>query len=204
MGAIKKTSRIYLTKKNSPSFTLIETIIVVGITGMVMPLIFSIVFIILQEQSKIIRLQEVKKQGDFIMSSMKTTIKNYGSTIYSEAAMTNEMCATQGSQYPALGGNDGTAFYFKDRYGNRFNYYRVAIAGLTNVYKISSSSAATTVDLSNSKVNISAFSLSCNRESIFSPPIIKLSLTVSYNTTSTRAEDVASLIYNTNIKLKSF
>ena len=188
------------------SFTLIETIIVVGVTSMVLPIIFSIVFVILQEQTKIIRLQEVKRQGDFLLSSMKRTIQSNALQIYSESSMTNEKCNTKGSTYPLSGGDDGRTFFFKDKQGKWFNYY-VILDAVTNVRKISSGSAifpSNPIDLTTSKVSISSFSISCNRQSLFSPPIISLSLRVTYNTTSSRQEDQATLLYDTNIKLKSF
>ncbi len=168
-------------------------IIVVGITGLILPVVFSIVFVILQQQTKIIRLQEVKRQGDFVLSSMKTAIKNSAVQIYNNPGGT-EQCNLL---IPTYGPQDGDTFYFKDKIGNYFKYY-------LNAEKISSYSAAVTSDLTNNKVKISLFSISCQRQSIYSPAIVTLSVKLEYNTTSVRSEDTAELTYNTNIKLKSY
>jgi len=178
------------------AFTLIETIIVVGITGLILPVVFSIVFVILQQQTKIIRLQEVKKQGDFVLSNIKTAIRNNAVEIYTDRALTDQKCHDL-NLYDGSGGNN---FYFKDKVGRWFNFY------LDND-KISSGSslfAGNPQDLTNDKVIVSNFSIKCAKQSIYSPALVTLSIALSFNTTSTRPEDTAQLTYNTNIKLKSY
>jgi len=181
------------------SFTLIELIIVVGITSLMVPVVFSIVFVIIQQQTKIIRLQEVKRQGDFILSNIKTTIRNNAVEIYSNNDLTEEhkVCATSDSSYEGL---SGQSLYFKDKLGKWFNYY------LTDD-KISSGSSlfiSNPEELTNDQVAITNYTITCTRQSIYSTPMIALSITLQYNTTSTRPEDTAELTYNTNIKLKSY
>lgn len=175
------------------AFTLIETIIVVAILGLVLPALFAIIFVILQEQSKIYRLSEVKRQGDYVLNVMENVIKNYAVQIYSDQALTdaNEKCASAASSY-----NSSTSFYFKDEFRNWLRFY-------PNGGRIASESAVlTSVDLTSAVVTVSSFSLTCNRSSLFSDPVISVSFTVSYNSSSTRPEDTASLKYQTNIKLR--
>lgn len=168
--------------------------IVVGITGLILPVVFAIVFVILQQQAKIIRLQEVKRQGDFVLSNIKTTIRNSAVQIYSDGLLTTEECDLAASTY---GPQNGSTFYFKDKIGNWFQYY-------LSTDKISSQSAAGAIDLTNSKVKVTSYDIGCQRKSVYSPAIVSLSITLQYGVTSTRPEETAELTYNTNIKLKSF
>jgi type II secretory pathway pseudopilin PulG len=186
---------IFNFQRKDKSFTLIETIIVVGITGLIIPVVFAIIFVILQQQAKIIRLQEVKNQGDFVLSNIRTTIRNSAAQIYDTKTFTNEWCGTAPSSSPP--DSQGDNFIFKDKSGNWFNYY-------LSSDKISSDSAQGRIDLTNQKVKVTSYTISCQRQSVYSPPIVSLSLTLQYNTTSTRPEEQAELTYNTNIKLKSY
>ncbi|EKE14302.1 MAG: hypothetical protein ACD_12C00581G0001, partial [uncultured bacterium] len=58
------------------SFTLIETIVVVAVIGLTLPVLFAIIFILMREQVKINRLSQIKKEGDYIITLMENTIKN--------------------------------------------------------------------------------------------------------------------------------
>ena len=62
-------------------FTLIEMVVVVGVIGFVLPILFAIVFLIIQQQARIYSLQEVKKQGDQALFSMRGTVKQYAEKI---------------------------------------------------------------------------------------------------------------------------
>ena len=192
MGIIKK---VQSSKFKVQSFTLIETIIVVAITGLIMPVVFAIFFVILQQQAKIMRLQEVKRQGDFVLSTMKTTIRNNATEIYSNSdlAEANEVCNSVASEY---NGGDGQNFYIKDKTGTGFRYY---LSGTVINY-----STGSPTPLTNSKVKITTFLIKCSRKSVYSPPIVSLSIVLEFNSTSLRPEENATLTYNTNIKLKSF
>jgi len=146
---------------NFRGFTLIETIITVGITGLILPVIFAIVFVIIQQQTKIIRLQEVKRQGDFVFSNMKTTIRNSAIEIYSDSSLveSNLKCNDTDSSYDPV---DSSNFYFKDKIGNWFRYS-------LSSDKISSASSTTPAFyLTNDKVKISDFLISCHRQNIYS------------------------------------
>ncbi|PIY70331.1 hypothetical protein COY89_01780, partial [Candidatus Roizmanbacteria bacterium CG_4_10_14_0_8_um_filter_36_36] len=71
-----------LLMKKWLAFTLIETVVVIGVIGLVLPVLFTILFVILQQQSKLNRLQQVKKNGDFVLSILEKTIKNRANSIY--------------------------------------------------------------------------------------------------------------------------
>lgn len=175
------------------AFTLIETIIVVAILGLVLPALFAIIFVILQEQSKIYRLSQVKRQGDYVLDVMGNVVRNYAVQIYSDQAMTsaNEKCVTAASSY-----NSSSSLYLRDKFGNWLRFY-------SSGSKIASESAVlTSVYLTTGAINVSNFSLTCTRSSLFSYPVLNVLFTVSYNSSSSRPEDVASLKYQTNIKLR--
>ena len=183
------------------SFTLIEAVVVIGVISIALPALFAIIFVILQQQIKINRLQQVKKEGDFILSTMMTTIKNSAKFIYKEEAFTNEECGNSEALYPVSYSDAGfgTNFYFKDKNGQSFNYY------LDNG-KISSDSSSfiNPIDLTTGKVIVYSFQISCQRTAAFSTPTVTIVLIVKYNTASTRPEETASLTYNTRIKLKNY
>lgn len=181
------------------SFTFIETIITVGIIGLVLPALFGIVFIILQQQVKTLRLTQVKREGDFILTIIEDTLNNYATEVYSDQALTLKKCDTTGSSYSSV---DGSSFYFKDRYGNWLQFKRKVNGSVDSV--ASSSAAVSEVFLSSDKVTITSLSMSCLRSATYSTPIVDVRFAVSYNTASTRQEEVASLNYQTNIKLKSY
>jgi len=79
------------TKKNNKTgFTFIELIVTISIVAFTLPALFAIVFSIFRQQAKITALQEVKKQGDNLLSRMKSTIENSALKIYSDQGTTEE------------------------------------------------------------------------------------------------------------------
>ncbi len=182
------------TKKNNKTgFTFIELIVAISIVTFTLPALFTIVFSIFRQQAKITALQEVKKQGDNAISAMKSTIINYANTIYNSDLSDNYLvCNSEDTSHSG-------DLYFKDSLKNYFRFY------LDND-KISSKSSTTTVYLTSNKVKISQIAstpfIKCDRTSIYSSPIVSINFKVKYNTSSTRIEDQAEMIYQTKIKLK--
>lgn len=198
------------TNKQICGFTLLELIIVVGTIILILPVLFTIIFAILQEETKILRLSEVKRQGDNVLNLIENTIRNNAVGIYSNSALTQSICSTTSSQYPAAGTSDGTDFYFKDRLGHSFRFYLIST---TQSFVASDSARGAapsendTIYLTTKAVTISgssgSFGVSCNRTSTYSTPIVSISFPVSYNTTA--GPDASStLFYQTKIKLRNF
>ncbi len=204
-----------ITKK---AFTFIEIVVVIGVIGMSLPILFTIIFAITNQTLKVQRLSEVKKQGDYAINVIENTIRGYAVKIYDEDTLTNEQCNISGSTYPLAAPSDGTDFYIKDISGKYFNFQ------LTDS-KIASESADPTdpdfdpvsdpvsVDLTSDKVFIKDFAIQCNRNTTAYPPIISISFNICYkNPLSavgeecifTRAEETASLYYQTKIKLRNY
>ncbi len=189
--------------RSNIAFTLIEMVVVLGVISLALPVLFAIIFTILQQQAKIIRLQEVKKQGDFVLSTMENTIRNYAVSIHNTFPPDpeNEICKTQGLEETA------NPMYFKDKTGAWFSYSLES----DKIASGSSNPPNAGGDLTTDKVKVSQngdnFFLSCVRKSAYSPPIISVNFKIEYNTAptaSTRPEETASLTYQTKIKLRSY
>ncbi|OGK15589.1 hypothetical protein A3H80_03735 [Candidatus Roizmanbacteria bacterium RIFCSPLOWO2_02_FULL_37_19] len=181
-------------KSKLRGFTLIETMIVLSIIGLIIPVMFSLFFINLRSQTKVLILQEVKRNGDNSLNTIESLSKQFGVSFHqaSPPLRTNEVCVTTGSNYSA--GN----IYILDESGDWFSFY------LDNG-RIASESGTTGVTyLTNDKVVVSSFSLTCDRPISVSPPIMSISFTVSQVGTPGRQEEEASLNYQTKIKLRSY
>lgn len=176
--------------KRLSGFTLIETIVVITIISLTLPAIFAIVSGIARQQLKVYRISIVKNEGDYILNLLTNTIRNSAVNIYSDSPPTTEQCQTAPSSYLQK-----SKMAFKDQLGNWFAF---SFSGNS----VSSSSANPTIQLNSSKVLISG-SIGCKRSFLFSNPDILLNYDVSYNTTSTRPEETATLHYQTQIRLKN-
>src|SRR3989338_581338 len=175
------------------AFTLIEMLVVVGVIAFILPVVFTIVFAILRQQAKIYALQEVKRQGDFILGNIRTNLKNSAATVHSGPPdESNLVCNTANSS------NSGP-LYFRDRFNNNFWY-----STNSDIVASNSSILEATLNLTNDKVRVESISISCERQATFSSPVISISYTVDYDTSSTRAEDKASFNYQTKIQLRSY
>jgi len=190
---------------NNRSFTFIETLVVISVLGLVFPIMFSILFVILQQQLRIFRLTEVKRQGDYIVSFLENTIKDNAYTIYNDDP--TEICeASDVALFPHI----GDVSSFKDKYNSSFslNYDSANLEVFTDSIFPAPTFSFPSGQLNSSKVIISSFLLTCNRASIFSAPLVSLNFSICYNLngscTSSRPEEEVSLNYQTNIKLRSF
>lgn len=181
---------VYFWIKKVTAFTLIEIIIMLGVISLILPTLFSIVFLILQQQTKIIRLQEIKREGDFALTAIKSTIKNSAVAMYDlMVAPNNEVCNTANSTY-----NNP---YFLDK-NNNFFYFN-----LDNNQITSRSSNLNPMLLTSNRTTVTNLSLSCRRDNLYSSAIVSIEFDITYNTNSNRPEErTNTLHYQTKIKLK--
>jgi prepilin-type N-terminal cleavage/methylation domain-containing protein len=181
------------------AFTLIETLVVIAIIGLITPIVFTIIFIITREQTKISRLILVKRQGDNILNNISFTIKNYAYSIHlaSPPNETNEVCNNLGSYSSSL--------IFKNNNDNSwFNFFLD-----NNIVSSYSSTLNSNLSLNTQSVLVDNFSISCQKKSLYSPSVVSLSFDICYKTrsnncTSQSPEETALLHYQTNIKLRNY
>jgi competence protein ComGC len=194
MGIINKLKINSIRQKKC--FTLIEMIVVIAAIGLVLPTLFAIIFSILQQKVKIERLSIVKREGDYVLNIIENTIRNYGESIHSETPNeSNKICQSSSLE---------NASYFKDKFGNWFRFYLDTTNSISSESSVLNNGSRGSVSLNSSKTKITNFSIQCYQTALYSPPVINISFTISYNTSSSRAEETASLNYQTKVKLRSY
>lgn len=175
--------------KGQKGFTLLELMITLSILGVLLPAAFAMFITNIRAQTKVLVLQEVKRNGDAALNTIETLIKTQGESM--EQLDGTPICNTSGSSYSG-------DVYFVDENGNRFMFNRDS-----NSEQIASNSAST-VYLTTDNVDVTSFSLTCERESQFAAPLISVSFAIEQGRTTTRAEEQSSLNYQTKIRLRSF
>lgn len=178
-------------------FTLIEVIVALGVLSLTLPVVFSLFLVNLQTRTKILILQQVKRNGDDALATIDSLVHTRAFALYSDAALTTEVCSTtSGSTTPT----SSNTVYMKDSSGNRFYFY-------LNNGQIASDSAVLSpnpVYLTNNKVAVSSFVLTCDRTSTFSPPLVTISFQVSQLGSPLTREEKATLYYQTKTKLQNY
>ncbi|OGK12017.1 hypothetical protein A2954_00225 [Candidatus Roizmanbacteria bacterium RIFCSPLOWO2_01_FULL_37_12] len=191
-------------------FTFVETLVVISIFSLILPIILSILFIILQQQLRINSLTEVKRQGDFIADYLQNTISDNAYTIYDTNG--TEICEVNSiDSYPHFS-SPMPSILFRDKFNSEFSI-NYSAPNLSIDYSSPPVAPAPTLafaqgQLNSPKVIIDTFSISCNRQSSFSAPLVSLNFRICYNISGSCSfsdpQKVVSLDYQTNIKLRSF
>jgi len=189
-----------LSKKKG--FTFIETLTVITIIGLVLPVLFTIIYSILREQAKINAVIDTKNEGDAAFTIVQNLLRNNVISVHNSSNILSQStvrCSTYQSTYPNPASSDGSNVFFQDKNNNWFQII------LTDDGKIASNSSIPNAysELTTSKVVIDNFKISCTGTSLFSAPLISFSYRATYNNSSKRAEDNASLNYQTKIKVRS-
>lgn len=180
-------------------FTLIEMVVVIAVVALTVPAIFAIVFGLLREQTKIHRLSTVKQNGDFILNTIGTTIRSNALSVHAFTPATddNAVCRIVESY------SDSTLF-FRDALGDTFGF-----SASDSAVTSSSASLGSSTLLNSEKTVVSNFSLSCEKTAAYSPALVSVSFDICYAATLgscsvDRAEETATLHYQTKIKLRNF
>jgi len=169
-------------------FTLIEFLVVLSIIIFIVPSVFGLIYSLLRQQSRIVALQEVKRQGDLAFNHMKVSIKNNAVSTYNGSlASPVAICATTGPS------STGASMYFLNATGLN-SYFGYRLSGTTLQYE---QTPATSTELTNSSVVVSNLVLGCTKTSEFAPPLVNVSFTV------TQPANNVSLSYKTLIKIKT-
>ena len=176
----------------SKGFTLLEVILVLGILVIILPLGFSIFLATSRAQLKVYVLHNVKRNGDTALSIMQNLIKTRALSLQQSDG--SAICSSAPSSY-----SSGDV-YFVDADDNRFRFY-------ISYNKIPSEISSIGVSfLTNEQVSVPSggFSLTCNRATPFSPPLVALSFSISQAASTSRAEEQAALNYQTKIRLRAY
>lgn len=185
-------------KKNG--YTLIEILIVIGIIGVIIPTLFTIIYIILQQQARIYRLVETKRQGDYMLNFIKEKVTREAGSIKDTDISDlpeNDQCNTTGDLHSSnsIGGD----FVFMSK-TDPTQYFRFTTAD--NILSYSENTTFTT-SMHNSNVKVLKINFSCTKRSAFSPPFISVNFTVTFNDPSpTDTEGTVSLPYQSKFILR--
>ena len=183
------------TRQNR-GYTIIEIIVVVMMLGILLPAVFSILYAILQQQLKVYRITETKRQGDLILEFMKEKISRDGASIYAPGPV--DLCVTPGETITTTDGNN---FRFRDDNNNTFWFNLTASTG-----DIRYRDAGINALLDNTQVTISNFEIGCIRRR--NNTIVQFSYTASFNDLTPSIEEGTlpapgiALNYVTKIRLR--
>ncbi|MFA6533003.1 MAG: type II secretion system protein [Patescibacteria group bacterium] len=183
-------------------FTLIETIVVIAVIGITLPVLFAIIFTLMRQQLKINRLSEIKREGDYISSVIENTIKDRAISIHSGLPAND---STKICEEALSFSNPATSLYFLDKNGNWFGYQFTG----NNLASESADLENPSINLNSSNIFISNFTINCSRNTVYSAQSIQISFDICYNTglpncESTRPEEITFLYYQSRIKLRNY
>ncbi len=195
--------------KRKKGFTLLEIIVVLGVLSILLPTVFGVVYIIMQQQQRIYRLTETKKQGDLIMSYMKESISRSAVGIVNDAGVAQ--CVTPGITYSNTIGefnltmDDSSTpnmFSFQQNAGQLL-FVQQTYMPLLAVY------SDTSISLNDSvQVQVSNFVIECRKRSadlvnVNFFPVVGFAFDATFvDATPTAQEGVVSLHYQTKVKLR--
>ena len=181
---------LYLNKKG---YTLIEMIIVLAVISLLLPMIFSVMYVILRQQIKIYRVVETKREGDRIMLFIKEKVLR-------EAYMIRDSAGIERCILPNVPYSDTPNLVFKkgpNATDASFAFYLSGESIFFNDF------ITLNTPLNKSTVRITTFNVSCNKRTVDHSPLIDISFTIFYNDpTITAEEGNVSFPYRTKIRLR--
>lgn len=192
-------------------FTLVEIVIVLAIIGVLLPIVFSILFTITRQQTKIYRLAEAKQQGDFVLAFMKSQIRDYGNKIYKDDTELFETCNDSVEPDNTHTSQTGLDFYIKkrDTANGYVQFYTESFptgdaSDTSNPQRLWFSDSGLKQILTTDNVRIANFEISCYRRTITQLPFVFVSFIIYYKTNlaTAKPEDLAVLNYKGVIKLQ--
>ncbi len=178
---------LYMNKLKG--FTFIEIIIVIGVISICLPVVFSIFFINLRNQTKIYNLLKVKQNGDYALNIIENTLRDKTVKIIISDTDLTEICTNT----PDLNGSD---IYFIDRQDKL-----ESLSLQNNAIILKNINDNTTTSLTDSTVQITQLTFSCAASNTFLPPLISVSFTVSKQGLS--SEEISTLSYQTKVRLRN-
>ena len=201
------TYNIRKFKHFTRAFTFIEMLVVIGVIALTLPVLFAIIFAILQQQMKVYRLSEVKRQGDYVMNMVITKLKSKPLQIRSDPNNIDpsfDRCNTAGSS------STESMFFVEKRPTDWFRFSRQNDAGVTHgVFYTSTVNNSIEYDdfITTRNVYIVPFYgelTMCIKPTTFSPPLVFIGFKITHLPVSTRPEENVSLDYRAVVQLKSY
>jgi type II secretory pathway pseudopilin PulG len=171
-------------KKFIGGFTLVETIVVTGIVGITLPLLFTTFFVVMQQQAQVYRLSEVKRQGDEALASVMNALQSDAGMLYDHN--NNEVCNTT-STTPV----NVARFFSPSGTGGSFQL----VEG-----KLLKDGA----EITDNKTRVEYLCVQCVRTNMNTTPFVDVSFRISSALTgSSRPEDKIAMDYFTKVKLRN-
>ena len=176
-------------KNKTQGFTLFEMIIVMLVLTIILPTVFSILYVITEQQFRVYALTKTKREGDYMYSYIRERIIRDASSIVDDRGTLNPICNAAGSTYSSTAGDD---FIFVDKSGATFNwsYSGTALFVDDGINQSQIHSDAITVD---------DFLIRCRKNTSSSPTIVEFSFDVSF---SSQTEETILLPYKTKVVLR--
>jgi len=196
-------------KNKKKGFSLLEIVVVMGVLGLLLPSVFGIVYIIMQQQLRIHRLSQTKQQGDLILNYMKESISRNAVGVGS--ALGSPQCVNAASTYSNASGEfnftlDNSAtpdmFSFEENTGQLLfiqNTYLPCLSAYT--FTSTSLNDSATVEVSNLVIECQRRTSDLANVNFF--PVVGFSYDATFvDATPTAQEGVVSLHYQTKVKLR--
>lgn len=199
---------VVFMKMKKKGFTLLEIVVVMAVLALLLPSVFGVIYIVMQQQLRIHKLTETKQQGDLIMNYMKESI--IGSAVHIVDGTGTAQCETAGSSYA-----DSTNFRFaiEEAISPRLISFQETGGALTfNQHTYIPFFATYTIDSISlndpTTVEISNFTIECRRKtgnvsSAVYYPVVAFSYDATFvDNTPTAQEGIVTLHYQTKVKLR--
>jgi prepilin-type N-terminal cleavage/methylation domain-containing protein len=196
-------------RNNVQGFTLVETIIVLAIFGLVIPSVFSIITAIVRQQADIYRLTEMKRQGDYALGYIKQTILNDAEHLYAYSSNPSprydEICAQDGASDEFFETtNDGRDFRMSTKDDpSTYMYFHIETDNTAGTsLLLHEDTTGDSHEITTTNVYIPYFHIECFQKNDFATPLVGVQFAVVYKNKSGQQVDLNPLVYQTKFKLR--
>lgn len=187
-------------KKLNKGYTLVEMIAVVTIIAIILPTIFSILYVILQQQLKVSRIIKTKQQGDAILTFVKEKVSRNAVSIKDSSSIVK--CAFVNESYSS---NIGSDFIFADNSVPSSDFNFSILSGVLSYRGKLQVGGIITTGLHDSSVSISNFNISCYKKNGNSKTLVSITYNISPkdNASASVSQGQITLPYQTVILMRN-
>lgn len=196
-----------LIANRNKSFSLVETIVVIGTLSLMLPAVFTIIFAIFRQHAKIVALREMKRQGDQIIDQLEILVRSSDRICSDDQCTTPVTCVNQptilvNTTDESSADNKKTFNRLPESVPTTLKYDSDIDPEGKKAWGLYLYSGSTPTTLHNSNITLPNVSIYCYNAG--SPtPLVVIDFTVSYNTSSTRAEEIGTMNYHTAVRLRN-